>query len=77
MTIWELRFRDGRGASFYTAHDVTDDVGKNGVVRTIEVARHALAGDAPAVARECVQTRQVTLLTAHMGAVAYAVRHDP
>jgi hypothetical protein len=76
MTIWELRFSDGRGASFYTNEDVSADIGQQGIVRTIEVAAQASVGTALADARRCLEERQTQLLTSHMGAVAFALRHD-
>ena len=76
MTIWELRFIDGRGASFFTESDVTADVGQAGQIRRINVAATAFEGSAISDAERCFQEEDVLELSAHMGAVAYAVRHD-
>ena len=75
MTLWELRFKDGRGASFYTALDVTDDLGKVGKLRTISVASDVSVASALPDAAQCIQDGRVIELVADMGAIAYAVRH--
>lgn len=76
MTIWELRFSDGRGASFYTDEDVTSDIGKQGVVRTFRVAAVVFQGSPVRDAKRCLEESDVVPLTAHMGAVAFAVCHN-
>jgi hypothetical protein len=76
MRIWELRFSDGRGASFYTDEDVTDEIGKAGAIRTVRVASLAFEGTALRDAARCLEKGDVVALTAHMGSVAFAVRHD-
>jgi hypothetical protein len=74
-TVWELRFMDGRGASVYTAIDVSEDVGQVGVVRIVPIAADVSQERALSDARRCFETGRVLELVAHMGAVAYAVRH--
>lgn len=76
MTIWELRFTDGRGASFFTESDLTGDIGQAGHIRRINVAATAFEGSAIGDAERCFREGKVLELSAHMGAVAYALRHD-
>ena len=75
MTIWELRFNDGRGASFYTAEDITSDIGTAGLTRTFEVAASVFEATALSDAHRCLSRGEVLTLTAHMGSLAYALRH--
>lgn len=75
MDIWELRFADGRGASLFTNVDVSGDVGREGVVRTIRVAAHVTQERAVADARRCFERGAANHATAHMGAVVFAIRH--
>jgi hypothetical protein len=75
-TYWELRFTDGRGASFYTTTDVTEFVGAHEVTRTIPVAALVSQESALADAAKCFDEGLVAELTAHMGAVAYVLRHE-
>lgn len=77
MTIWELRFLDGRGASLYTTEDVTEHIGRTGVVRQIHVAASVFSESALSDAVACFREGRVLDLWAHMGAVAYALRHEP
>jgi hypothetical protein len=76
MTIWELRFTDGRGASFYTTSDVTEIIGKSEAVRTFPVASDVSKENALWDAKACFAEGRTVELTAHLGAVAYAVRHE-
>jgi hypothetical protein len=75
--VWELRFIDGRGASFYTTADVTADIGKPGMVRSIPVAAQVFQGSAVANALAAFAGGDVVELHANMAAIAYALRHDP
>ena len=76
MTIWELRFTDGRGATFYTTSDVTDKIGKAEAVQTFPVAADVSQENALRDAGRCLAEGRTFELTAHLGAVAYAVRHE-
>jgi len=76
MTIWELRFIDGRGASVYTEDDVTSDIGCTGKVRRIAIAASVFEETAVADAASCFREGRVLELFAHMGSVAYALRHE-
>jgi hypothetical protein len=76
LTIWELRFADGRGASFYTQIDVTADIGRSDGVRRLDVAASVFEGSALENARRCFDEGRVQELVANMSAVAYALRHD-
>jgi hypothetical protein len=73
--IWELRFMDGRGASYFTTVDVTEDIGRPGVGRSIPVAARVVQGNAVRDAAACFAEGRVVELQANMAAVAYAVRH--
>ena len=75
MDIWELRFVDGRGSRVFTAADVTSDIGKPSVIRSFEIAAVVGKGAPVADAKRCLSAGRTLYLTAHMGAVAYAVRH--
>lgn len=75
-SIWELRFMDGRGASFYTTSDVTADIGKPEIVRMIPVAARVSQPSALQDARKCFDQGRTVELAAHMAAIAYAVRHE-
>jgi hypothetical protein len=74
--IWQLRFVDGRGASFFTSTDLTEDLGKTGVIRIIPVAASVFEETAVADARACFERGETLELVANMGAIAYLVRHD-
>jgi hypothetical protein len=76
MTLWELRFTDGRGASFFTDSDVTSDVGQEGAIKHIRVAATVFEASALDDARRCFEDGRVLELTASMGAVAYALRYE-
>jgi hypothetical protein len=76
MTIWELRFVDGRGATVYTEKDVTAEIGKRGRIRRFNVAAVELEGAAIDDARRCLKEGNVVEIRAHMATVAFAVRHD-
>ena len=73
--LWELRLIDGRGASLFTAEDVTRDVGRSGAVREVPVAADVSDASAISDARRCLADGRVVAATLHMGAVAYALRH--
>jgi hypothetical protein len=73
--IWELRFKDGRGASFFTDVDITGDLGRVGVTRTIPVAASVRQGSAIADARSQLETGDVLSLVADMSAIAFALCH--
>jgi hypothetical protein len=75
LDIWELRFRDGRGASFFTTEDISSDIGKADVIRRIRVARVAVQGRGVEDARRCFAEGRVSDLVAHAGAIAFAIRH--
>jgi hypothetical protein len=75
-TLWELRFIDGRGASFYTTTDVTEYMGTKGIVRTVPVAGRVSQASAVSDAAKCFDDGPIVELTADMGAVAYAVQHE-
>jgi hypothetical protein len=75
-TLWELRFTDGRGASFFTTADVSEDIGRLGLVRTIPAAAQVSQARALHDARKCFEEGRVVELIAHMGAVAYGLRHE-
>jgi hypothetical protein len=74
-TIWELRFKDGRGASFFTYVDVSEDVGQPARTRTVPVAATVRPGTAIADAQTELEAGNVLTLVADMGAVAFALRH--
>jgi hypothetical protein len=74
--VWELRFKDGRGASFFTNVDVTGDLGQPGVRRTIPVAASVRQGSPIADARSQLQAGEVLSLVADMSAIAFALRHS-
>ena len=76
MTVWELRFTDGRGASFFTNSDPTADIGSSGVVRTFVVAADVSLDNALADAVQCLRDGITVELVANMEAVAYAVRRN-
>jgi hypothetical protein len=76
MTVWELRFTDGRGASFFTKTDPTADLGNSGVVRTFVVAADVSRDNALADAIECLREGITVEMVANMAAVAYAVRRN-
>jgi hypothetical protein len=75
-SIWELRFTDGRGASLFTDVDVTDDIGKTGRTRHITVASTVFESNALTDVRQCFEEGDVREAVAHMGSVAYAIRHQ-
>jgi hypothetical protein len=76
MTIWELRFVDGRGASVYTQSDVSNEVGQAGKVNRIQVAAHVFEDTALSDTAACFREGRLLELSAHMGSVAYALRHE-
>ena len=76
MTVWELRFRDGRGTSVFTTQDVTSEIGAPGKTRRFEIAAESAAGRELADARRCLAEGSVVELVANMAAIAYAVRHE-
>jgi hypothetical protein len=73
--IWELRFMDGRGASFYTTSDVTRDIGQS-ETRIVLVAAQVSQARAIKDARACFEHGRTKQLVAHMSAIAYALRHE-
>jgi hypothetical protein len=73
--IYELRFTDGRGASLYTDEDVTGTAGSSGVRRTVRVAARVSRERPIEDARRCLETGDVVMVEAHMGAVAYVAQH--
>jgi hypothetical protein len=76
MTIWELRFSDGRGASHFTTADVTADVeGGAGSIR-IPVAASVSASAALRDARRCFAEGTIVELVAPLSALAYVLRHE-
>src|SRR5689334_9602319 len=75
-TIWELRFVDGRGASLYTTTDISADIGKPALVRSVTVAAVVFADRAISDARECFASDNVRPAWLNMAAVAYAIRYD-
>jgi hypothetical protein len=75
-SIWELRFSDGRGASLFTDIDVTDEIGQAGRTRHITVASTVFEGKTLADVRRCFEEGDVREVVAHMGSVAYAMRHQ-
>jgi hypothetical protein len=74
--IWEIRFLDGRGATVFTAADLTADVGRLGATRVVPVASDVSEERALADARSCISAGDVVEMTLHLGAVAYVIRHD-
>lgn len=76
MTIWEIRFRDGRGASLYTAVDVSERVGDKGPALRVPVAAAVIDATALEDARACFSDGRVRELVADVEAIAYVIRHD-
>lgn len=76
MTVWELRFTDGRGASFFTKTDPRADLGSPAVVRTFPVAADVSRDNALADAAKCLRDENTVEIVANMAAIAYAVRRN-
>lgn len=75
MKIFELRFRDGRGAGFFTTTDVRDALATDTVVQLAVAASASEAAPLPD-ARRCFEADDVVVLTTHVRSIAYVVEHE-
>lgn len=74
-SLWEIRFRDGRGASFFTSVDPSEFLPMPDVTRTVPVAADVADATALRDARRCIAAGDLVELTFRMDAVAYLVEH--